>query len=197
MGIDRARSHVVKLPFLYHISTPAEFAKSGEIGSGRSMPSTGAVSGAELHRDVLVAVRNPQRSHGRGARSKFRCRAVGRALARPTGTAPCARRPFHLPWRAAAAWRYGGVALPGWVRRVGFLYQNPFTSTTPERVRDFGTRFYCGATKNVRFWGRRVEELRLGRYCLRQGTPKTQKRGPVPPAVGAPSEADFSVPKSL
>ncbi len=49
-------------------SAPTTFAKSGEIDSGWSIPPAHAITGAELHCDLLVAVRNLQGRRGHGIR---------------------------------------------------------------------------------------------------------------------------------
>src|SRR5215471_5895147 len=42
------------------LGQPSTLAECRKINSGRRIPSRRAIAGAELHRDVLVAVRNPQ-----------------------------------------------------------------------------------------------------------------------------------------
>src|SRR6516164_7276907 len=45
-------------------SKPSALAECRKINTRRGIPSRRAIAGAKLHRDVLVAIRNPQRSPG-------------------------------------------------------------------------------------------------------------------------------------
>jgi hypothetical protein len=45
---------------------PSALAECRKINSGRRIPSRRAISSAKLHRDVLVAIRNPQWRPGDG-----------------------------------------------------------------------------------------------------------------------------------
>jgi hypothetical protein len=47
---------------------PSALAECRKINSGRGIPSRRAIAGAKLHRDILVAVRNPQWCPGYGIR---------------------------------------------------------------------------------------------------------------------------------
>ena len=45
---------------------PPSLAERRKLNSRRGIPSLRAITGAELHRDFLVAIRNPQRRRGCG-----------------------------------------------------------------------------------------------------------------------------------
>ena len=72
---------------------PSAYAECRKINSGRRIPPRRAVSGAKLHRDVLVPIRNPQWRPGyRIWLSGRRRRGIGASFAFPSP--PC--RPHRL-----------------------------------------------------------------------------------------------------
>ena len=68
---------------------PSALAECRKINSGRRIPSRRAVSGTKLHRNILVAVRNPQ------LRPRYRIRLGG---SRRSGIGPSFAFPRPLCW---------------------------------------------------------------------------------------------------